>query len=351
MIKSSIFLLVVLLSTINCNTLSNEGYVIKGRYINVLKTKNNPSDVKLYEICISNDSLVKILFKTEIDSLHNFGVIKLLKDSNRLIASLENYKYRQDYLVRKYDKTYIFSSDLVICNYQGTIIDTLYKSKQGEQIFHYYNSKNDKYVFFLSTEKKQQGFFCGFDNFNIYDIQNRKLIKNIYNFSNNIRLKIYDNAFDSTENNFLFCVKDGPQISIHGSTSIEIPEGDAYIKQNGIYIYNIINDTFTRILEKGYLAIWNPNNDNEILYVNDEKSSIFNYNIKTKLGKQIFQCNSEERIKYIHFTNDGKYVLITGSDHSLFSKSLCFEKLLDLSTGKIIKHKTLGFGFYDYSWR
>lgn len=170
MIKSSIFLLVVLLSTINCNTLSNEGYVIKGRYINVLKTKNNPSDVKLYEICISNDSLVKILFKTEIDSLHNFGVIKLLKDSNRLIASLENYKYRQDYLVRKYDKTYIFSSDLVICDYQGTIIDTLYKSKQGEQIFHYYNSKNDKYVFFLSTEKKQQGFFCGFDNFNIYDL-------------------------------------------------------------------------------------------------------------------------------------------------------------------------------------
>jgi len=197
-------------------------------------------------------------------------------------------------------------SNLVLLDTLGNIIERLIETEEGQYIGLAYPSSNDSLLLFTTeVETKEMGALELFNrpvSINVINFKSRAIIKQMPNICSNINFDIHESPWSPDEDKFVYSIRSDRKVVEAGKS------GMIYLQpEDGVYIYNIKQDSFTRIAEKGFYAVWSPKGDN-IAFLNDNK--IWLYKTLSKSIELLYVAEKQEQLKIIHWTPDGDYLYV-----------------------------------------
>ena len=279
----------------------------------------------------SNYRLVKELNLKQGDK--TYSGLKWENQGNKFLAIEE--------IENKNGKT--ISSNLVIMDTSGNVVETVIQSKYGEYIGDAFLSRNDKRIIttVITHNSGIENLFCDNYSFAIIDFNNRTVIKKMNSFYKGCSsIYLDESPWSPDEKKFVYVVSQPVEVSIQGD---KVTPSNADYKKPGIYIYNIENNNDSLLIIGGHNAVWNQTN-NSIAYI--MRNNIWTYNADSGIHHIVYNTAPDEYIQNIHWTPDGNYLYIICPTKRKYN-----EKLIRVSDASIIPFKKLNIGRADYSWK
>ncbi len=239
-------------------------------------------------------------------------------------------------------------TNLVMIDTSGNIIERVIDVQEGQFIGLAFPSATDKILLFQSTVKSKEGgdfeFFNRLATINIMDFESKEIIKKIENFCLSTSFTLDESPWSPDETSFVYSISgDGPLLALEGA-----PEKTYPGPEKGIYIYNIANDSHTKISDGGKQAAWSPKGD-KIVFEKDKK--IWLYNTLENSVELFYAAGKSEFLKEIHWTPDGDYLFVVCPKYKNRYEGKYNEKLIRIKDKKEVEYKKLNIGNRPFTWK
>jgi len=249
---------------------------------------------------------------------------------------------------KKSPRNYTLKSDLIILSPQGELIEKLYETKPNEHVCYAFSSYSDSLLLLITrydNKEKIDNLFISPITLIIFDLNKKIVIQRIEDFCSRINFELVESPWSPDENFIVYSILDK-----YNSILIEKNDNSIIQTKPGIYIYNIHNKSIQVISNNGHNAVWSPNND-FIAYMFENEIRL--YNISDSNTKVLYEAESFERVKDMHWSPDGKYVFVTcpkyyNNNNFLFDYN---EKLIRIADGKQVNFHKISKGIVWYTWK
>jgi len=241
----------------------------------------------------------------------------------------------------------IIRGNVVRLDLKGNIIDTVYKSREGELTGNAYLSENDnKLLFTLKTDGKDEGVWKQFNrpvSIVIVDPKSKTIIKKIDDVGLSSTVDINESPWLNNEVQFIYDIASGRRVIVKGENEAKSNEKDA-----GVYIYDLKTDRHSLLVKSGHYGIASPADD-RIAYIKENK--IWIYDLKSRREKVLYVPNAREEINHIHWAPGGEYIYLTyikQYDFGFFSSDA---KFLRIDNGSQVAFQRIDRMFNNYTWK
>nr|NQU88930.1 hypothetical protein [Bacteroidota bacterium] len=246
---------------------------------------------------------------------------------------------------------YTFYDHLYLVDINENIVDSIYAAdvSKGEIISGVYISPNDSilliHLHYKPLKKNAEGWFYSPLDILVIDFKNKEIIDRLENFHTyNIHYR---------QNSSCIFSPDGQQFvySISDERNWYTDDREKYAllnkKDNGIYIYDLVNKSHQQITDEGVDPIWSPNGD-IIGYSNNKE--VWFYSVKSKKKKLFYKTKNNQTVVNICWTPDGENLYImTREKSNLYPRGKLSHRLINIKNktetvnGVLMK---LGLSFY-----
>jgi len=236
-------------------------------------------------------------------------------------------------------------SNVVLLDNKGTIIRNITLMEKGEFIQKVFPSPHDNYLFitFMKNEnKKVSDIFTAPISAFVIGFKDNELIRYSNNISPRINFDINESPWSPDETKIVYSI-------IPKQAPIVIGEKQDKGKEinPGIYIYDFSENKHTKILDAGHNAVWSPMG-RDIAYINN--NSIYLYNTLDKTTKILYNGDGG-KIELIHWTSEGKYLLVIEVKHRSHFDISINESFVNVVSGEIIHIQEPKFGLNNFTWK
>lgn len=272
----------------------------------------------------------------------------LPNSSDKKYAGL-SWLNNSDYLIGiEYARSKTTHSNLVLIDTSGNIIQDIITTQKGHYISAPYMSPNDSLLFFIteveSENKRALDLFIRPITINIINFKTQAIVKQLPDFCSNLNFEVQESPWSPDGNRIVY--------SIHGNRNISVKGEPVHIKfecNEGVYIYNIKEDTHKKILNKGHCAVWSPQ-ENIIAFI--AENNIWLYNLSTNRKTLLYEAVKHEQLKVIHWSPNGKFIFVVcpkyfGNNFNMKHN----EKLISVKDKKEVDFEKPNIGLNSFTWK
>ncbi len=236
----------------------------------------------------------------------------------------------------------VFCDYLYLVNVNMDVVDTIYSAKisNGESLYDAEISPNDSILFIsLRYSRKVKS-----DKNDLHRPPLRILVMDFNKREITDSINIYSPDFIHYATSSNMFSPDGKQFVC--SFSDKIFKNNLKNKKKGIYIYNLQQKKWRRIIDKGNNPIWSPNG-NIIAY--STNAEIWFYNVKSNKKTLFYKAKDKQSVIDIIWTPDGKGIhLSTRKESLLYHGGIKSYRIININdkmemTGKELNKLGLSF--------
>lgn len=317
-----------------CNSINNsdsQDLILSGKII-VHKFPSATGSCIVY----NNNAVYEFMLPNS--SKKEYSGIRWLNDRDSLIG-IEKIKSRN----RK-----TTHSNLVLLDTLGKVTKDIITTQEGQYISAPYMSPSDSLLFFITeVESENQS---GLDlirrpiTINIINFKTKVLIKQLQNVCNTINFDIQESPWSLDESSIVYSIVNDREIREEGKTeSINLHSDE------GVFVYNLIEDSFKKIADKGRSAVWSPQGEH-IAFISNNK--IFLHKLTSGKNELLYEAEKKEQLKVIHWTPDGNYLYVIcpkyyGNNFNMKHN----EKLIEIKGKTEVNFRKLNIGLNNFSWK
>ena len=271
-----------------------------------------------------------------------------LKHSNNYDISISSWLNKSDYFIAN-QEFYINNSfaynKIILLDKKGNIFDSILTTPKKNPISsNVYADRQDSLIVFASRSAQKDIRDNYMMNLNFLRLSDKRIVKQITNLATSLTFELYDSPWSNDNQSIVFRA---------GHVYDMKPKEQLKIREKGIYIHSIINNSFCKISSLGRHCIWSPDG-NYIVY--EYKGRIFKYNVKTKKTSLIYSLKRKYILHNINWSPDSKNCIIKQAElkYSLILLShwaKCSFLLLDTETKEILKINNLKNGYQKIFWK
>lgn len=244
-----------------------------------------------------------------------------------------------------------FRCNIVEFDMSGKIAGKIYEAEKGELAWPYYTSWDDKYLLFMIQREADPVKYpleglASMVSLAVMDLEQKKVVAKLDSVGRFPNLRIEESPWLHEGHQFVYSISGGTKLKVEGQQAlinpVEISEG--------VYLFDVLTGESKLLVADGRSAITSPTS-NRIAY--QKNNSIRVLDLDTSEEKIIYKHSPKEKLLNTHWTPDGKFIYFAYTSCSGIADVLnCNgEKLIDASTGKEKRFKSIGHGFQSYTWK
>ncbi len=329
--KKYIYILMILI--INANYTKSQPMVLPGKIVVRLQSSKNG-------LCYFYENSNRMEFSMPCIVGKKYSGLSWLNKTDAFVAV-------EDIVIQNGKITH---SNFVVLDTTGNIVRRVLDMQEGQYVGLAFSSISDSLLVFVTEkETKELGPLNEFyrpNTITIINLESGKTVKQMPDFCGNNNFDMCESPWSPDENRLVYSIVSSRNFTLEG-------EKLSYGKKplDGVYVYDLRNDTHNRIAPKGHKAVWSPKGE-QIAFVADNR--IYLHNLVSGKTETLYKPEFFEKLQEIHWTPDGNYLFVICPKYygrHTFAPMKYDEKLIRISDKKKVAFKKANIGFNSFTWK